>query len=291
MRVRLVARKGISNQKNTATDAHKWGSNRHMRVLDLVLYSVLGVAVSSQAQSAPPAPPAVEIQPAKAEQLFALNNQSRAQLGLQRLEWDSTLAAAALQHCMRMAAEGPISHRYAGELDLAGRAGEAGAHFSLVEENIAVGSYPATIHQGWLESPGHRSNMLSRDVDHVGIAVVAAQGVILAVADFARSVPVLNPSQVENTIGGLLRSAGIIVRHDTIDARASCVLDRGLPPLTSVDHPQFVMRWQDADLNHLPPDLVERLASRRYRQAGVGSCPARNVEGAFTVYRMAVLLY
>jgi hypothetical protein len=68
-------------------------------------------------------------------------------------------------------------------------------------------------------------------------------------------------------------------------------MDHGLPTLTGGDSPQFVMRWQGAELDRLPPSLVEHLASGRYRQAEVGSCPARDANGAFTVYRIAVLLY
>ncbi len=230
-------------------------------------------------------------QPAKAEQLFALANQSREQAGLGRLQWDPALAEAAMKHCLRMAAEGPISHRYSGEPDLTERTGAAGAHFSLIEENIAVGSYPASIHQGWLDSPGHRANLLNPEIDRIGVAVVAAQGVIFAVADYARGVPVLSPEQVEGTVARLLQGSRVAVRRDTTDARAACRLDHGLPQLTGSGQPQFVMRWQDADLSHLPSDLQERLASGRYRQAEVGSCPARHFEGAFTVYRVAVLLY
>jgi len=230
-------------------------------------------------------------QPAKAEQLFAMANATRAQEGRGRLVWDEALAQAALKHCIRMAAEGPIAHRYGGEPDLTARAGEAGAHFSLIEENIAVGSYPGTIHQGWLNSPGHRANLLNADIDHVGIAVVAAQGVLFAVADYARAVPVLSQTQVESTVGALLHAKGVTVRHDNIDARAACRLDHGLPTLAGTSSPEFVMRWQDANLDQLPPRLLESLASGRYRQAEVGSCPPRNTEGAFTVYRVAVLLY
>ena len=39
-----------------------------------------------------------------------------------------------------------------------------------------------------MHSPGHRSNLLSPDVDHVGVAVVAARGVLYAVADYSRAV-------------------------------------------------------------------------------------------------------
>jgi Cysteine-rich secretory protein family len=230
-------------------------------------------------------------QPAKAEQLFAMANATRAKEGRGRLAWDDALADAALKHCMRMAAGGPIAHRYGGEPDVTARAGAAGAHFSLIEENIAVGSYPATIHQGWLDSPGHRANLLNPDIDRVGIAVVAAQGVLFAVADYARAVPVLSQAQVESTVAALLRANGVTVRRDTTEARAACRLDHGMPTLAGASSPQFVMRWQDANLDQLPPRLVESVASGRYRQAEVGSCPPRNTEGAFTVYRVAVLLY
>ncbi len=196
-----------------------------------------------------------------------------------------------MKHCMRMAAEGPISHRYGGEPDLTQRAGTAGAHFSLIEENIAVGSYPSKIHQGWLDSPGHRANLLNPEIDRIGTAVVAAQGVLFAVADYARGVPVMETAQVEDAVAGLLRTRGVAVRQDATDARAACHLDRGIPSLAGAKPPQFVMRWQGPDLDRLPPELIERLGSGRYRQAEVGSCPARDVEGSFTVYRVAVLLY
>lgn len=264
-----------------------------MGILRLILgLSLIGLAVPVQGQITSRGGPNGGLpQPAKAEELFALANESRAQAGLGKLEWDPELAAAALRHCLRMAAEGPISHQYGGEADLSTRAGEAGAKFSLIEENIAVGPFPATIHQGWLNSPPHRANMLSRDVDHVGIAVVAAQGVLFAVEDFSHATPQLRQAEIEGKIGGLLRNAGVIVRRDSTDARAACVLDRGLPKLASPDQPQFVVRWQDSDLSHLPSNLSSSLASGRYKQAEVGSCAPRNVEGAFTVYRLAVLLY
>lgn len=226
-------------------------------------------------------------QPAKAEELFAMANATRAQEGRRRLEWDEALAEAAMKHCLRMAAEGPISHRYSGEADLTERAGLAGAHFSLIEENIAVGSYPARIHQGWLESQGHRENLLNPEINRVGIAVVASQGVLFAVADYAKSVQVLTQTEVESKVGGLLRAAGLAVKRDSTDARASCRMDRGIQSAGAT----FVMRWQDADLSRLPPALVEHLASGRYRQAEVGNCPVHNGESSFTTYRVAVLLY
>lgn len=229
-------------------------------------------------------------QPAKAEQLFAMANATRAQEGRGRLVWDQALADAAMKHCVRMVFEGPLSHRYGGEPDLSSRAGDAGAHFSLIEENIAIGPYPGSIHQGWLDSPGHRENLLNPEIDRVGIAVIAARGVLYAVADYSRAVAVLSQSQVEAQVGSLLRTRGISLLRENGDARAACRLDKGLPS-DGANTPLFVMRWQDANLDQLPPRLVESLASGRYRRAAVGSCPPRGAEGSFTVYRIAVLLY
>jgi uncharacterized protein YkwD len=64
---------------------------------------------------------------AEAWQIVSQANQARAEVGAAPLKWDAALAAAARQHCLRMAAEGPISHQYAGEPDVAGRAAQVGA--------------------------------------------------------------------------------------------------------------------------------------------------------------------
>ncbi len=169
--------------------------------------------------------------PAAAEQLFALANQSRAQAGAEPLQWDRTLAEAAMRHCERMAQEGPIAHRYGGEPDLTERAAATGSHFSLIEENIAVGSYAAQIHEGWMNSPGHRRNLLSPEVDRVGIAVIETRGALYAVADYARGVQVMTPAQVEAKMGELVRMSGVAVRRDPQTRGLACMLDRGISRL------------------------------------------------------------
>jgi uncharacterized protein YkwD len=144
-------------------------------------------------------------------QIFALGNQARAQAGVASLAWDPALAAAALQHCRMMAAEGPISHQYRGEPDLSTRAAQAGAHFSLIEENVAFAPSASAVHQAWMQSPGHRSNLLSPDVDHVGVAVVAARGEFYAVADYSRAVQQLSAPQVEARVAALIRVSGVAI--------------------------------------------------------------------------------
>jgi hypothetical protein len=228
---------------------------------------------------------------AEAGRIFALANQARAQAGVGRLDWDPALADAALQHCLRMAAEGPISHQYNGEPDLSTRTAQAGAHYSVIEENVAMGPSADTIQEEWMHSPGHRANLLSPDVDRVGIAVVAAHGSLYAVADYSRVVEQLSATQVEARVATLIRVSGVAILRDPSLARTACTTDEGMPRSESGPMARFVMRWQDADLTQLPRALADRLASGKYRQAAVGSCPAQMAGESFTAYRVAVLLY
>lgn len=222
------------------------------------------------------------------EQLFALANQTRATYGLGPLKWDPALAAGALQHGIRMTQEGSLAHQYRGEPDVTFRASRAGAHFSLIEENIAIGPYAAGIHQGWMNSLGHRANLLNPAIDRVGIAVLSRGGALYAVADYARAVPVLTPTQVEAAFAAMLRARGVTVLRDANGARALCSTSGRFNP---TDGASFLMRWQGSDVTELPSDLLRRVASGEYRQAAVGSCPAQLASGGFTAFRVAVLLY
>jgi hypothetical protein len=228
----------------------------------------------------------------ESEQIAAMANQARAQAGVGRLQWDPALATAALKHCQRMAAEGPIAHRYGGELDLSGRAGEAGAHFSVIEENVAIGQSAAAINDEWMQSPGHRQNLLSPDVDRIGVAVVSARGVLYSVADYSRGVEQFSGAQAEARVAALIRPSGLTISQDPSLARSACATDEGLPRAAGGMQPRFIMRWQDAELAHLPQELADRLATGRYHSAAVGSCKPQNLDGgSFTAYRIAVILY
>lgn len=230
------------------------------------------------------------IQP-EAWKIVALNNRVRAAAGMEPLKWDWSLAASARQHCLRMAEEGPIAHRYGNEPDLSERALKAGSRFSLIEENVAIGPTPEAIHVEWMNSRGHRDNMMNPEVDRVGVAVVASRGVLYAAADYARAVPELTQIQVEAAVSHLVQAQGITVLQDTREAREHCEHEKSTGALSNSDGPNFLMIWQNADLSRLPKKLEERIASGRYHQAAVGSCQPQDVQGAFTAYRVAVLLY
>jgi hypothetical protein len=225
-----------------------------------------------------------------ARQIVALANRDRAAQGLAPLQWDASLAAAALAHAQRMAQEGSIAHRYGGEPDLAERAAKTGAHFQLIEENIAVGQSAAQIHDGWMHSPGHHDNLMNPQIDHIGVGLARLNGVLYAVADYSQSVTTLTPAQVEAKVAAALNAPALKITTQSQAARAYCA---GQPSTGPAAH--FSMVWQSAAIEKLPAPLVERLASGKYHEAAIGACPPQSAgpadQSAFTAYRADVLLY
>lgn len=229
--------------------------------------------------------------PTVAEQyLLSAANQERAARGLPPLKRDPQLAQAALLHAREMAAHRTISHQFNGEPELASRASSAGVHFSVVEENVGEAPSPVTIHNLWMHSPHHRENLLNPSVDEAGISVVALNGELYAVEDFAKSVRPASFGSQEAAIGSLVarRGVNILSTPEAISAaRETCRMQTGY---AGSKRPWFVMRFTSDSLDTLPSELASKIATGKYRHAAVGACPAPN-SGNFTAYNIAVLLY
>ena len=230
-----------------------------------------------------------------AEQYFlAAANNERANRGLKPLRSDPVLAKAAAFHAQQMADRADISHGFDGEPDLASRAATAGVRFSLIAENVAEGPDSILIHQMWMESEGHRENLLDPDVNVAGISVIVRDGQLYAVEDFASIVEVLSIDQQESTVADLITTSGITVAKTETDeadvktARETCT--RSSTGFTGPRRPWFIMHYTAASLNQLPAPLQTRLGSGKYHEAAVGACSSAGIS-PFTTYNIAVLLY
>jgi uncharacterized protein YkwD len=219
--------------------------------------------------------------------LFAAANEARANQGLPSLRLDPILSEASAVHAREMANHDAISHQFNGEPELTSRAANAGAHFSVIAENVGEAPSSPIIHDLWMHSPGHRANLLDPDVDSIGIAIVTRNNQLYAVEDFARTVQILTLNQQEKTVANVLAQSGMRVGETTKDARQTCTMSTGY---AGSRQPWFVMRYTAASLNAIPSQLKSRLSSGKYHQAVVGACPATH-SGSFTAYNIAVLLY
>src|SRR5207253_10984246 len=117
-------------------------------------------------------------------ELIKTLHRERAAQGLAALQWDTVRFKAARRHALRMANLNMLEHQLPNESNLAGRLAEAGARFSVIAENIAVGASPQIIHAGWMDSPGHRRNILDPRLTSVGIAAVHGPGGLFAQRGF-----------------------------------------------------------------------------------------------------------
>ena len=110
-------------------------------------------------------------------------NLERAKNGVLPLQWEDQLAAVARAHSDDMTSRGYFSHdspEGLGPSDRIDRAGYScwkGSHYG-VAENIAIETtsggldrVAAEAVRGWMNSPGHRTNLLGRQYDRTGVGV------------------------------------------------------------------------------------------------------------------------
>ncbi|WP_424932593.1 CAP domain-containing protein [Amaricoccus macauensis] len=100
--------------------------------------------------------------------VLELTNAFRVQNGVDPLEADARLTAAAEDWSREMAEGDMFRHS-----NTSAQVGAEGYDWRALGENIAAGySTPEAVVQAWINSPGHRSNMLSENFDEIGIGHV-----------------------------------------------------------------------------------------------------------------------
>src|SRR5260370_14615355 len=115
-----------------------------------------------------------------------------------------------------------LEHQLPSELKLEERVAEAGARCGAIAENIAVGSNPQTIHAGWMDSPGHRKNILDPRLTSVGVAAVRGTGGLFAVQDFSQAFAILCLEQQEQKVASFLSRIGVLAAYASADGRKTC---------------------------------------------------------------------
>ncbi|WP_077799160.1 CAP domain-containing protein [Streptomyces sp. JHA26] len=105
-------------------------------------------------------------------EVVGLTNRERARAGLPGLAADPRLTTAAQAHSADMVARNFYSHTDPDGGRPWDRAAAAGATRRTVGENIACGQRsPAEVVEGWMNSPGHRANILRADFTHIGVGL------------------------------------------------------------------------------------------------------------------------
>ena len=225
-------------------------------------------------------------------ELFELLNHERSAQKLPELQWDEALFKAARRHALLMRDMNALEHELPGEPTVEERFAAAGAHFSYIAENVAIGTNAQSIHSGWMNSPGHRKNILNPRVTAVGIAAVGGNGELFAVQDFSQLSPDLTLEQQERQVVSLLAGRGLHVTSGSQEGRKACYSNVVEPRSRtgSVMTSYLVLRFETADLSVLPPEVDKKIRRAQYHNVTVGACDASN-SADFTQYRIALVLY
>ncbi len=106
-------------------------------------------------------------------QVLALTNAERAKNGLNPLEWDDSLANLGKTHCEDMINRNFFAHNNPDGETPFDRMKKAGISYHAAGENIAAGQYsPEAAMKAWMDSPGHRQNILNPEFKSLGVGVV-----------------------------------------------------------------------------------------------------------------------
>ena len=124
----------------------------------------------------PPAnnPPPTVTLPATQQAIVDLVNQARRQNGLSALKVNAKLVQAAQIHANDMASFNLMAHDLPGAAlpGLADRARFVGYQYTSMGENIAYNFSDAnSVMTAWMNSPGHRANILDPSFTEIGVGI------------------------------------------------------------------------------------------------------------------------
>jgi uncharacterized protein YkwD len=111
---------------------------------------------------------------ASEHELVSLTNQARASAGLRALKVDSSLTSIARWRSKDMITRNYFSHTIPGSTNVFHVLDQKGYCYHLAGENIGWNTYPddvatATIQQSFMNSSGHRANILGKTWDVMGV--------------------------------------------------------------------------------------------------------------------------
>lgn len=104
--------------------------------------------------------------------MLDLLNGERTKRGLKPLQWDPALLPVARAHSQDMFVRGYFSHYTPEGKDPFDRMKAAGIKYYTAGENLALGPTLSICHDGLMNSPGHRANILNPSYGRVAIGIL-----------------------------------------------------------------------------------------------------------------------
>lgn len=121
------------------------------------------------------------------QKILELTNEARAKEKLPPLKPNALLCQAARAHSANMARQGKMEHELDGQKP-SQRVDATGYTWASTGENIAYGlNTPVeTIFKGWMDSQGHRENILNEKFEEIGIGLAKNRNEVYYTQVFGR---------------------------------------------------------------------------------------------------------
>lgn len=138
-------------------------------LLNQILDANASPTTSSQPEKSTPSSLDTEAPGTLQQEILLLVNQERTKAGLNPLTLNNTLSVAAQAHAENMIATDTFAHNINGKT-VGDRATAAGYIWGRVGENIAAGqNSPEQVMESWMNSEGHRANILKAEFQELGV--------------------------------------------------------------------------------------------------------------------------
>jgi uncharacterized protein YkwD len=282
------------------------GPDRLGLVLLIALWTAAAAAIAVEtgpprgrdAQSAAASP----LEEIERDLLLAVNNE-RAAGRLPALRLSSALVGLARRHSAEMARRNVLSHESATGKSFTDRLVAAAVPFAANGENVArSGTFLAeVIHRSFMESPGHRQNVLSPEFDEVGIGIVrGAGGLYYVTEDFIRSLVEKPRAEVRGIILGVLNRARAVANlppvvlveeaDRTALAFAASQASGRTPSSVPAFFGQTLVRLAAGPDIGMTTDAIKDKDLARYGRAGIGVQFGRSPAYPGGAYFICVLL-
>ena len=232
-------------------------------------------------------------------QLLDLANQARAEAGLPPLQTDEGLTRAARKHSALMASQKQLSHDLPGEPALPQRlAATSALQLSAEGENVGCAPNVAEAHRGFMQSPHHRENLLDRDYNVAGFAVVRNGNMIYVTEDFGQGLPSHSGQQAEDLVAETVSHS----RHDAdlpelqrINGKAAEAAACAMAQADSLNTPalkaRYVINYTSMRSEEMPQGAAKPIRDGRARAFAVGTCYARTNTYPSGAYWVVLLFY
>ncbi len=237
--------------------------------------------------------------------LFNLVNIERKKLDLAPLRFSPLLSFRARKHSQNMALRGDISHLSTSGETYCDRLVEGGFYFMKIGENVAYSQtfIPEFIHQGFMDSPGHKANVLDPDFDELGIGVVLKKDKGYYVTqDFIRSLAPKGRIEAEveveeniNRIRQVHSLPPILFLAEANRFAQQCSInkaeDRSPPPIPSNFGKTEIFSIRSPSFDYVYSKYKDILLDKNYETGGLGIEFSRNEKSPGGAYFITLLLF